>query len=177
MEGLFAWASHQMDTLAVTLGEVHLDEVAHEVLKGAGEAASDKGLTLRAGCAGVRVRAQRDMLATVLRNLVTNAVKFTLPGGAVTVAARRHGDMVEISVSDTGVGMPPGVVADLFRLDRSRDDERHGGRARQRSGPTPLPRPGRTAGRGTGGPERHRPGHDLSFHAPHRVRGLADALR
>ncbi len=58
------------------------------------------------------------MLATVLRNLVSNAIKFTLPGGTITVAARREGDEVEISVTDTGVGMPPGRVDDLFRLDR-----------------------------------------------------------
>lgn len=118
LESLFSWASLQMDTLAVTLTDVQLDVVAAEVMHGAAEAASDKGLGLHASCEGFVVRAQRDMLTTVLRNLVGNAVKFTLPGGTVTVSGRGVGGDVEISVADTGVGMPPGKVDDLFRLDR-----------------------------------------------------------
>lgn len=118
MESLFAWASLQMDTVAVTLGDVDLDEVARETLNGAAEAAADKGLSVRAECEGFCVKAHRDMLAAVLRNLVSNAVKFTLPGGVVTLSARRCGEDVEIAVSDTGVGMPPSKIADLFKLDR-----------------------------------------------------------
>ena len=118
LESLFSWASLQMDTMAVTITDVALGTVAAEVMQGAAEAAADKGLTLAIDCQGATVRAQRDMLATVLRNLVSNAVKFTLPGGTITVAGRRTGSGVEIKVSDTGVGMPAGKVADLFRLDR-----------------------------------------------------------
>jgi signal transduction histidine kinase len=118
LESLFSWASLQMDTMAVTLTDVDLDALAAEVMQGAAEAAADKGLTLETSCDCLMVRAQRDMLATVLRNLVSNAVKFTLPGGTIKVSGRRLGDEVEISVADTGVGMPPGKVDDLFRLDR-----------------------------------------------------------
>lgn len=118
LESLFSWASLQMDTIAVTLTDVDLGTLADEVMQGATEAAADKGLTLRVSCDRLVVRAQRDMLATVLRNLVGNAVKFTLPGGTIVIAGQRDGDEVEISVTDTGVGMPPGKVDDLFRLDR-----------------------------------------------------------
>ena len=118
LESLFSWASLQMYTMAVTLTDVDLEAVTNEVVRGAAEAASDKGLTIEVSCGGIIVRAQRDMLTTVLRNLVGNAVKFTLPGGTISVAGRQDGDDVEISVTDTGVGMPPGKVDDLFRLDR-----------------------------------------------------------
>jgi two-component system sensor histidine kinase/response regulator len=118
LESLFSWASLQMDTMAVTLTDVDLDAVTSEVVRGAAEAASDKGLKIEVSCGGIIVRAQRDMLTTVLRNLVGNAVKFTLPGGTISVTGRQDWDDVEISVTDTGVGMPPGKVDDLFRLDR-----------------------------------------------------------
>lgn len=118
LESLFSWASLQMDTMAVTLTDVDLEAVTTEVVRGAAEAASDKGLTIEVSCGGIIVRAQRDMLTTVLRNLVGNAVKFTLPGGTISVTGRQDGDDVEISITDTGVGMPPGKVDDLFRLDR-----------------------------------------------------------
>ena len=126
MEGLFAWASVQMDTMAVTLCDVALEPLCQEVLDGAAEAAGAKAIALRASCAGLRVRAQRDMLATVVRNLVSNAVKFTPPGGTVTVSAHLDGSKngpgnaprVELRVADTGVGMAPDTLARLFQPDR-----------------------------------------------------------
>jgi signal transduction histidine kinase len=64
----------------------------------------------------------------VLFNLVDNAVRFTPPGGAVTIAAHRVNGHVEISVADTGSGIPPEALPRLFerfyRVDtaRSRED-------------------------------------------------------
>lgn len=118
MEGLFAWASAQMDTMAVTLGDVALDSLCAEVLDSVAEAAAVKGIALRAECGGLHVRAHRDMLATVVRNLVSNAVKFTAGGGTVMVSARPDGARVEVEVADTGVGMPADTLAGLFQPDR-----------------------------------------------------------
>lgn len=118
MEGLFAWAHAQMDTLEVTLDAVALDGVAQETLDGVAEMAAAKGIALGAACGGLVVQAQRDMLATVLRNLVTNAIKFTAPGGQVTVAAVAQGGRVELCVADTGVGMDGETLGRLFQPDR-----------------------------------------------------------
>lgn len=119
MESLFAWANLQMDTVAVEFRPVDLEAAARDTLEGAAAAAADKGLALRADCADLSVMGQRDMLRAILRNLVSNAIKFTLPGGSVTVAGRRRsGGAIEITVADTGLGMPPNKIDDLFRLDR-----------------------------------------------------------
>ena len=117
MESLFSWASLQMDSRAVALGPVALEPVAAEIVSISLEKANDKGIELVVDCGGLAVLGQRDMIATVLRNLVGNAVKFTLPGGRVEILARELGDTVAISVTDTGVGMTPERVADLFNLD------------------------------------------------------------
>jgi signal transduction histidine kinase len=50
----------------------------------------------------------------VLANLVANALKFTMPGGTVTVAAWRQGDDVVISVADTGPGIPAADLPHIF---------------------------------------------------------------
>ena len=118
MEGLFAWASLQMDTLTTTLADVDLGAVAVEAVEGARVAAADKGISVESSCTGIRVQAHRDMLAAILRNLIGNAVKFTQPGGHVTISASRFAQGVEIKVTDTGVGMPPNKIEDLFKLDR-----------------------------------------------------------
>ncbi|HVR62784.1 MAG TPA: ATP-binding protein [Polyangia bacterium] len=51
----------------------------------------------------------------VLYNLISNAIKFTAPGGTVRVGARLAGDRVQISVADTGVGIAPEHLSRLFR--------------------------------------------------------------
>jgi signal transduction histidine kinase len=70
------------------------------------------------------VRADQERIHQVLFNLVDNAVRFTPPGGRVTVAAEADGDRVRVWVRDTGVGIPPEHLPRLFerfyRADPSR---------------------------------------------------------
>lgn len=61
------------------------------------------------------VAADRGSLSEVIGNLIDNAIKYSFEGGTVSVTAEQKGDFVEISVADNGVGMPPNVVANLFR--------------------------------------------------------------
>ncbi len=118
MNSLFAWASLQMDTIAVALTDVDLNDIVDETVAQTLLAARDKGLTLHAAHSDMRVRAHAGMLTAVLRNLVSNGIKFTRPGGTITIAAHRLNEGVEVSVADTGIGMAPERAADLFKLDR-----------------------------------------------------------
>ncbi len=62
--------------------------------------------------------ADRNMVQTILRNLTSNAIKFTPEGGKVSISARKEGnDTVRIAVEDTGIGMNPQMVENLFRID------------------------------------------------------------
>jgi histidine kinase len=73
------------------------------------------------------VQADRERVHQVLFNLVDNAVRFTPPGGAVTVSAHTHNGSIEIAVADTGVGIGPEHLPRLFerfyRVDPSRSRE------------------------------------------------------
>jgi two-component system sensor histidine kinase/response regulator len=57
------------------------------------------------------------MIATVVRNLVSNAIKFSEPGSSVQIDSSRCGTMAEVSVRDWGKGMSPEDRAKLFRID------------------------------------------------------------
>jgi len=65
-----------------------------------------------------------DRARLVLTNLVHNAIKFTPPGGRITVAVRQDGDEVIFSVHDTGVGIPaedlPRIFERFYKADRAR---------------------------------------------------------
>jgi signal transduction histidine kinase len=77
------------------------------------------------------IQADEDRITQVLVNLVANAIQYTPEGGDVTISAARHDDEIHISVKDTGIGIPPEHLANLFtrfyRVDKSRSRNAGGG--------------------------------------------------
>ena len=65
-------------------------------------------------CSSSRVLGDRDRLAQVVDNLVANAVKFTPPGGRVSISASNGGGRAKVAVADTGVGIPSDEIGHLF---------------------------------------------------------------
>ena len=65
----------------------------------------------------ITVSAHRQSISTVVRNLISNAIKFTPKGGAIMIDAKLTDAAVTVSVSDTGVGMSQEVLLKLFRID------------------------------------------------------------
>src|SRR5690606_21492273 len=79
---------------------------------------TQKLITLQLDVApGCVAYADQVMIQSVLRNLITNAVKFTPPGGTITIKGRAEEQKVTISVSDTGTGIPEANRATLFTLE------------------------------------------------------------
>lgn len=62
--------------------------------------------------------ADKDMLKAILRNLISNAIKFTEPGGTVKISAFRESDGVTISVADTGIGIKPEKQSAIFDISK-----------------------------------------------------------
>jgi signal transduction histidine kinase len=77
------------------------------------------------------IQADEDRITQVLVNLVANAIQYTPEGGDVTISAARHENEIYISVKDTGIGIPPEHLANLFtrfyRVDKSRSRNAGGG--------------------------------------------------
>ena len=66
------------------------------------------------------ITGDENMLVTIIRNLLTNAVKFTSAGGNVSLQINENSGKYIVSVSDTGVGMTPEQMQNLFRIDHQR---------------------------------------------------------
>ena len=62
------------------------------------------------------VNADKEMIGTVLRNLISNAIKFTQPEGKITISALEKQNQVIVSVSDTGIGMSKDRIDKLFNI-------------------------------------------------------------
>jgi signal transduction histidine kinase/tetratricopeptide (TPR) repeat protein len=101
--------------LALDLRQIDLAPLIAECAEGARPAARERGIHVRAEVGAIPpVLADRARLAQVLDNLVSNALKFTPPGGRVTVRARTEADEVVLEVSDTGIGIPAVEQRRLF---------------------------------------------------------------
>ena len=100
-----------LDLVDVSLGQLVEDSVEMVVTK-----AEDTQVHVRAelGDDLGHIRADEHRLRQVLFNLVSNALRFTEPGGEVVVAAQRVGEMATITVTDTGKGMTPETRAASF---------------------------------------------------------------
>ncbi|GAK49841.1 response regulator receiver sensor signal transduction histidine kinase [Candidatus Moduliflexus flocculans] len=61
--------------------------------------------------------ADAQMVDAILRNLLSNALKFTPANGAITISAESDGTMTAVSVADTGIGIPETMLRDVFRVD------------------------------------------------------------
>jgi signal transduction histidine kinase len=113
-----------LDITHIESGRLSLDPARHpvapiarEAVEQAAMAAAERGIVLECGEMDPSAEAlvDRDRLLQALGNLIGNALKFTPPGGRVTVSARRGGDgRVLLSVADTGPGIAAAQVPRLF---------------------------------------------------------------
>ena len=119
LENLLDWSTMQQGLISFNREVAQLAPIVDESMAIILEPAKIKGIEINFDIpADITVFADRNMLQTVIRNLVSNAVKFTPKGGKISVSAKATIDnSVEFSVKDTGIGMSKTMVADLFRLD------------------------------------------------------------
>jgi two-component system, sensor histidine kinase and response regulator len=66
---------------------------------------------------GMKIMADREKFDYIIRNLISNGIKFTQEGGNVDISAKEAGDMLEISVEDDGMGIPENLQDKLFDIE------------------------------------------------------------
>ncbi|HDR50340.1 MAG TPA: hybrid sensor histidine kinase/response regulator [Mariniphaga anaerophila] len=117
LENLLEWAKSQTGNIRYCPGKVKLNGVVSEVLKSAGDMAHRKNIEIKSALSPVSVFADRNMLLLILRNLITNALKFTPSGGSISLSTVSLNGKIKIQVSDSGVGMAPGKIEKLFKIE------------------------------------------------------------
>jgi two-component system phosphate regulon sensor histidine kinase PhoR len=102
--------------LTLALQDIRIGVLTRSVLDEMSQVIQDRGHRLSiAGDADVPpVRAEPQLLRQVLLNLVSNAVKFTPPGGTIAIAMGREGQLARWSITDSGIGIPEASRARLF---------------------------------------------------------------
>ncbi|MFC2152056.1 sensor histidine kinase, partial [Bacteroidota bacterium] len=122
LENLFTWARAQTGEMQFSPKKLDIKSVIIDVISSTEGSAKQKEIRLINNVnANEFVYGDNNMIGTVLRNLLSNAIKFTNRNGTITVSASTKADngFIEISVSDTGVGMDKNQVDNLFRIDKN----------------------------------------------------------
>lgn len=115
LENLLMWAQSQLNGLNLDPTMIELRAVIDEKVQLFSEIARQKAITIEnevseSHCAV----ADRNHISLVMRNLLANAIKFNRIGGIIKVTADRKNEFIEVSVTDTGIGMTEEDVARLF---------------------------------------------------------------
>jgi signal transduction histidine kinase len=106
----------ERDKLTVALQDIRMGVLTRSVLDEVSQLIQARGHRLSiTGDADVPpVRAEPQLLRQVLLNLVSNAVKYTPPGGTIAIAMGREGRLARWSITDSGIGIPQASRARLF---------------------------------------------------------------
>lgn len=116
LNNLLDWSRSQQDKIAFNPEEINLHELVSNVLYYTAPIAAKKEIsTFNELAENTFVFGDNGMIFTILRNLVSNAIKFTQSGGNITFSADKEEDYLIIHVKDTGIGISEDVLAKLFK--------------------------------------------------------------
>ena len=119
LENLLKWAMVQQGLITLIPEQLELLTVTNESIEMIREAAKGKNIDIEFDIPdSLTVMADKNILQTVVRNLVSNAIKFTDKGGRILISVEATNEWyIQISVTDSGIGISPEMVKDLFRID------------------------------------------------------------
>ena len=120
LENLLNWARIQSGAMVFQPEMIGIHEICNRSMDILEENAKMKGIELSNNIEpNMLAYGDSNMTDTILRNIITNAVKFTMPGGSVTISAQELENFIEIAVSDTGIGISQYEMRKLFRIDET----------------------------------------------------------
>jgi signal transduction histidine kinase len=118
LDNLLSWALLQQGALTISLEPVDVAALTSGNIALMASVAQEKNIAVKSLIdQPLWVHADSNMLDAVLRNLLSNALKFTRPSGKVEIAATSTSEEVTVTVKDTGIGIPDSSVPKLFRIE------------------------------------------------------------
>jgi signal transduction histidine kinase len=120
LENLLEWSRMQTGRIAFDPEAFILNKELTATFFLLSQTASNKDIELQNNInCDVSVYADKNMLSTIIRNLISNSIKFTKQGGRIRISSELNNNIVKITVADTGIGMKQEDVEKLFKLDKN----------------------------------------------------------
>jgi signal transduction histidine kinase len=118
LENLLEWARLQIGKTHHEPEIIDFSDIINDVIKILAKKAEQKQLQIISEVIDCYVFADKNMLYSILQNLIFNAIKFSLPQGIIKIKNKIENAQVEIIVSDNGIGMDREKLENLFKLEK-----------------------------------------------------------
>ncbi len=120
LQNLLEWSRVQTGRMVFSPENLKIDLLIHEALNLLSETATQKGIVISKNIQdNLFAFVDQSMFSTIIRNLVSNAIKFSYRGGEIRVDLRELNNQIEVSVSDNGIGIKADQLENLFRIDQN----------------------------------------------------------
>lgn len=118
LENLLDWSRLQTGRITANFQKIKPSDIISDIMFLCEPIAKSKNIKLSTNIScDDYIKADNDMLNTLIRNLVTNAIKFTNRLGSITIKTESGQEEIVFSISDTGIGIEPQHINTLFKID------------------------------------------------------------
>ncbi|MBI9067522.1 MAG: cyclic nucleotide-binding domain-containing protein [Salinivirgaceae bacterium] len=119
LENLLQWARSQTGSLKINFRRANPSNIVDDILELFAVSAMQKNITFHKEIdSNLHGYFDVDMVTTVFRNLISNAIKFTNQNGDIHIIAEESGDMFTVEIKDNGIGIDKEKADSLFRIDK-----------------------------------------------------------
>ncbi|MBN1501837.1 MAG: hypothetical protein JW982_16890 [Spirochaetes bacterium] len=120
LNNLLLWSRNQMDKLEIKMELFSINQIIINNISLVSQDAVNKKIEIKNEInEDITVKADRNMTDVVIRNIITNAVKFTDTNGLITISAKHEKNFAVIDIADNGIGIPLQYMNKLFGIDSS----------------------------------------------------------
>ena len=117
MENILTWARAEQGKLPFEPIKLDLQKICEEISSYMQSVAISKNIKIKTEVnQDINLTADKEMITTIIRNLISNGLKFTKSGGEITVSAKKEKGKTIITVADTGIGIPKNIISTLFKM-------------------------------------------------------------
>jgi PAS domain S-box-containing protein len=120
LENLLTWSQSQRGTIDFKPEKMNLYLICQETSEMLRQSTEDKNIILINKISeNTYIEADNDMISLIIRNLISNAIKFTHKGGKVLIDAKNKQQLIEITMKDNGIGIPKEIQSKLFDIGKN----------------------------------------------------------
>lgn len=120
LDNLLTWSRSQISSIEINPKEIDLESITSELVKQFHPLTLRKHINIISTINSQTIAfADENMVRTIIRNLISNAIKFTRIGGIVVLSSNEKDGQIEYCVEDNGVGMTQEVIDNLFQIDKN----------------------------------------------------------
>lgn len=119
LDNLLTWAQSQTGSLTFNPKKIEISSITDKTIHLLANIAKNKNISIQSEIEKNQyVFADNNMLETIFRNLISNAIKFTNNNGLVVVSMKKENNQIVFSIQDNGIGIAPKNIANLFAINQ-----------------------------------------------------------